>query len=522
MKSLNLYSDKLPRQTRGSFAYWGLAILVACLYAVLSGLTPLAYDDWTFMGNWRDDAMGGYEFSFSAWKRYYFFIRDYDNGRIANALSPFSTMFSPWKELFPVFTGFLLAGSIVVLQRLSSSPSRKYSPFWLALTWILIIVALPWRNNLFVRDYSLNYIWGTAVTLVFLLLLRRVCTSPKSNIGSLVACFILAFLAGGWHEGFAVPTLFGLALLALVRRFRLPPLFYILSVVYLLSTLLFMLSPGLMGRARDAVGHDHTFPSLRVYFIVIVDVILLILLLLTRRRFRMESRDISFLTVSSGILVAGFLLGMFTTGTPRSYFWPDMAATGIAVRLSGYLLSSSSRIPSFARLRLLMPATILLIVVSTMQTLGTIYWQYRYSREAERIVELIRKSKSGSVFYDVTLPPHAPFYTLDIPVAHLWQSGFNAVALQSYFMTPMLGVVPTRLSNFTYDKAQPVEGSRPAVIYEGLIVAPFERLDTTASAIMPVSIKADFQLPQRHLEGYFLATPFITEKGDTLLHYLPL
>ena len=121
---------------------------MAALYALLSFFTPYYLDDWTFMGNWRDDA-ANQGFSWAGWWRYYTYIRGYDNGRIANALSPISTMFSPWKDIFPWVTGLLVALSAVMLQRLATG-SR--SVLYLSICWILMIVGLPWNDTIFVRD----------------------------------------------------------------------------------------------------------------------------------------------------------------------------------------------------------------------------------------------------------------------------------------------------------------------------------------------------------------------------------
>lgn len=461
----------LLRHGRGSlYSFWGLALLIAAIYSLLSFLTPYYLDDWTFMGNWRDDAANS-GFSISGWWKYYLFIRGYDNGRIANAMSPISTMFSPWKELFPIFTGCLAAAVAILLQRLATG---RRSAAFLSFTWALMIIGLPWHDTLFVRDYSLNYIWAAALTLAFLFSLKHITRSP----GIFGLSILLAFLAGGWHEGFAVPSLCGLGLLMLVRRFRLPARFYIATAVYLASTLLFMLSPGLISRAVNEVSRDDNGRLLLRPLVIIVLDAILFTILFCRYLFKNSDRSLRNLlkilgspvmTVAGGIVIAGFAIGLLTVNTSRSYFWPDMGAIAIGIHLLNRIL------PDTGRWKLCRQwAAVVITLACVAQSVAVIIWQSRYAHETEEIMALLDKSPSGTVFYDTKLPEKAPAYTLGIPVDNAWRNPYHYRALWSYYITPVIGVVPTSLRTATKENSESdTLGLRIPDYIDGEIVYPF-------------------------------------------------
>lgn len=477
----------LLRESRGSlYCYWGLAFLMATLYALLSYLTPLYLDDWIFMAVWRDDVDGGYEFSWRTWADYFLYIRGFDNGRIANALSPISTMFSPWKEIFPILTGICVAISAVLVQRFATG---RRSIFALSITWILMIVGLPWIDTMFVRDYSLNYLWASAVTLIFLWFLRAVCHGRKL----LAPSILLALIAGGWHEGFASATLCGLALLAIIRKFRMPWNFYALVCVYLLSDLLFMLSPGLIRRAAEVVTtNDHSVVHLRIAAIIILDLFLAVVLIILSitgksRKQRLKRLQSVFcapsIIVSIGIIAGGFAIGFLSTNTLRSFFWPDLAAVMLAVRF----IVEICKMADLSRLAFRL-GSIMIIAACIAQTIYATVWQARYKRETDEIMALLDKSATGTVFYDIKLPASAPRLTMGIPVSNAWHNEFHYRLLWSYYMTPVIGVVPTAMRNATAAETEP----------------------DTIGLTMPDYIDGKLKIP------------FISEKGDTLIYNLCL
>ena len=473
----------LLRYVRGSlYCYWSVALLIAVLYSLLCFFIPYYLDDWTFMGNWRDDAANE-GFSLEGWWRYYHFIREYDNGRIANALSPLSTIISPWKDLFPWISGVLVACSAVMIQRLSTG---RQSIFYLSITWLLMIIGLPWSDTIFVRDYALNYIWAAAVTLLFICTLKALCSGRKVFI----AAIILAILAGGWHEGFALPSLCGLGVLVLVRKFRFPSKFYIVILVYILAAFAFLLSPGLIARAGKAVLQDNHSLLLKRPIVIITISFLLFSALVLKKYLSKDGKNLrrifnsNLFIVGSGIMISGFLLGFFSTNTLRSYFWPDTAAIALSIYFIKKLVNTGKSVSYRHNRRISAAVSAVIILACTAQTTAALVWQTKYARETDEIMALLDKSESGTVFYDRKLPPKAPKYTLGIPVDNAWDNQFHYRALWSFYITPVISVVPTALRTSTRAETEP---------------------DTIS-----------LRIPD-YIDGY-MVYPYVSECGDTLLY----
>ncbi len=128
--------------------------VIAAVYAVIAYIVPLALDDYVFIDTYTNalpDPRS--DFSLRRWVAFASIVRCEDNGRLANILSPVSTLFTS-KWLYAVITGCVTAALVWLLARLAKGDK----PDWrlLAAVWAVVLVALPWRNNFFFYDYELN------------------------------------------------------------------------------------------------------------------------------------------------------------------------------------------------------------------------------------------------------------------------------------------------------------------------------------------------------------------------------
>ena len=94
------------------------------------------------MLNWKENA-GTEDFSFNGWCNYYVFTRGADDGRIVNALAIFTSKFSPFKQIFPLFNGIMTATLIILCQRIICFGKKCDNIFWLVLTWFCCLVFVP-------------------------------------------------------------------------------------------------------------------------------------------------------------------------------------------------------------------------------------------------------------------------------------------------------------------------------------------------------------------------------------------
>lgn len=520
MSRLNKSRQRLLRTyVPGQFEYWGMAWLIALLYSILCFVTPYFRDDWIFIDKWMDDINGGQDFSFSKLWDFFVFIRGYDNGRIANILSPISTIFSPIKDIFPVLTGIIIALTAVLVQK---AVCKNKSSFLLAVTWALMIIGLPWKNYLFTRDFSLNYIWAAFFTILFLITVRQG-TRQKWPWSIFLTSIILAIIAGGWHEGFAYPTACGLGLMILVRKFRFSIKFYVVFIIYIIAATLFFVCPGMISRTQNEVNGSLVFPTMAIVIIQIALCVFIVICLCLKQGRKILSKAIhsDIVIVCVGIIISGLLLAMVAKGAPRSYYWPNLAAIAILVYLINkwlkYLIGKNTKIFN----PVLITLSGLLVIGCAIQTIGVIIWQSRYTEDWNNIISLLEDSESGTVYYDFPYPGRSPKYTLSIPMDNLWTSPWDTeIHLRSFIHKPMLGVVPTKLRNASLENGISIEGNIELKMYNTFLISRYEKFSDKHLTITPEYRAIQYVTPEgENKEGIFIAIPFLTEKGDTLLYY---
>lgn len=482
----------------------GILLLISCLYTLFSFWTPEAYDDWVFMAEWRD-VNGGKPLTLSALYDFWKDIRLYDNGRIANVLSPLSTVYSPWKEIFPILTGIFVAG-IVVFTAFFSFGKKCLSPFLISVVWVPVLLLLPWRNSLFVADYSLNYIWATIVTMSFMVSVVW-CERHGWNIYNFVLCLILAFIAGGWHEGFAVPTLAGFVLYTL-KRLRFSSQWYIVGIFYGAVTLSFYFCPGLLARTQEQMGgfaFGMSYLKMAFDFLAVMALVMLVGLtavIPSLRKYLREAWCNIWFVTGSGIVAVGTVLSLLFTHQPRSSFWPDLFAI-IMIFILTRPLWMRLKMSSFGSF-----LTALALCICAIPMYYALIWQYELYRESKSILTDLEKSESGTVFHNIIKGSDIPMAALKMTNHPAWVTDFNHTSLKNYTGKPYVAVVPTVLGNpSSYASESYLEGNADAMLIGNAVVLPYD-----AGKIRSENVEIELK-DGRGLRVIALILPYMTPMG---------
>lgn len=146
---------------------WAIIVAMAVVHTLMMVWSPWQLDDFVFLALYHDYSGGSDEFSFEGFFGLMRFIRRFDNQRLANVASPLSTAIQPWCAIFPYLTGIVSGALLLMVTRLWRL-TRNYA-LGTAVAWLLIATLLPWHNDMFVRDYSLNYVYGATITLAFII-----------------------------------------------------------------------------------------------------------------------------------------------------------------------------------------------------------------------------------------------------------------------------------------------------------------------------------------------------------------
>ena len=431
-----------------AIAVWLLLFVIAAIYALTSCWTSVALDDWMFMSEWNNvngEKDLGISTLFDFWKR----IRIGDNGRLANVASPMFSLFSPWKYLFPIITGLwvafiILASSVIAFGR------KLVNLLTLSGLWFGLILVLPWRNQLFVNDYSLNYIWGAGLTLAFMLYVVKM-EKAGWNDWTLIGGLLIAFIAGGWHEGFAVATICGFLLLTIVRGGRFSRSWYAVGIFYGLVTIFFYLCPGMLHRTAREMGAAAIGASplkLVIDFFPVGIAVFMILAAVIIPAYRRAVNPIlrsRWFVICLGTMLAGSLLSLIFTHQPRSVFWPDLMAILIIFMLLRPLFSACSKSIFNYYLALILTCCCLLPFSAILP------WQYKFYQESNEILEMMESEESGTVFYDLIPQGSVPAHALNVARNNVWVSDYQYRALKEFNGKDFPAVVPTELDLSSYE-----------------------------------------------------------------------
>lgn len=525
-------------RSRPAFSYIWISVsilfVIAAVYAMLSIWTPLAYDDWVFMAEWRN-ANGDAGLSPGALLRFWKDIRLYDNGRLANTFSPLSTMFSPWKEIFPYLTGVFAAGVVGLTTFFSfgkgtvNSLRNSLRPLYVAVAWVAVFFFLPWRNSLFVADYSLNYIWAAFFTMIFMYYVIWG-ESKGWNIGRFVLALVLAFIAGGWHEGFAVPTVVGFIIYtfnvwltrpdipATLREpgrkdiFFFSPQWYLIGFFYAAVAAVFLFCPGVLSRSQRQFGVENLGLSYLKLFFDFLPVLFLMCLVAfmvivpTLRKFLREAWRTPWFVVGSGIVVTGTLLSLLFTHQPRSAFWPDLMALVMIFILTAPIWRwlKDSRFNGYL--------AALALAVCMLPAYYVLSWQYELSKESESIISKMEKSESGTVYHDIIQGSDLPFLTLKMTNSPAWVTDFHYHGLKEFYGKPYPAVVPTELADTL--KTEKLKGDVGALKAGGSIILPYETPD-------PLTLPAHIVLRDgEETDAMALSLPFLSASGRPMTYVL--
>lgn len=500
----------------GKLAYILIVALIVCLYSFLTYATPLFTDDWMFMKNWKEHA-GISEFSFKGWWNYYAYTRAIDNGRISNALAVFTSLFSPYKELFPLLNGVMMALLIILCQKISSFGKDVNKVSGLSVSWFCCLVFLPW-TPLFEADYSLNYIWAAVVNLGFLYYLLK---NEKHgwSIRSLVLCLVLGLIAGGWHESFSVESICGLGLIIIVRNRRLSRNFYILFLSYVFAAAIFGYSEGMRSRFQWEFLSTLSLPVKRVLFIWgALGVVAAICLF--NRTWRRRSREIFKSPVSLcciGIAAAGYVVAILTRNEERSFFWPNCA---LIILLMHILTDCMPKFFRSVQEKYPIILMLTLIVFCSWQTIWAISVQYRFKEVWNGLYHKLEGSASGIVYCNPSdFDYRISRFMLIRPVGTELTNAWNNETLWMYFRTPFISFIPESLRDIGLDDDE-LAADDDVVLKNGFLVAKYSPGAVRSNPRLPYFVNLKMKLKSgEDVTETVLASPFVstTNDSDTLM-----
>lgn len=510
------------------------------IFTVLTVHVPLGLDDYVFKVEYLTANNGSSDFNLGALLRYEAAVRAVDNGRISNWLSPLSTTIQPLATMFPYLTAAMLTAVLIMAARWSC-PGRWRSLTAMALMWLMMVVWLPWHNTIFLADYSLNYIWGAAVTLGFVSLMVLI-NRRGWHWWQLALMMPAAVVAGGWHEGFAIPACAGLLVLTFTagckdnaevttacgtaaRPLR-PPFrwsrcgwqWWLVGVVYGLSALAFALSPGMLNRAGREAGNGIMMPwfkILMVHFLFFATAGLFISMSTVRsgRRIIVRAWQLTWFKLAAVMAVTSMLFALVFVARPRTVFLPNLCCSIVLLNVFYLWLDRRS-----ARWWMWIGRAAAAVWVLCMVQGGyAAYWQGKYYDESEAITAAVDRSATGTVFYDVIQPVELPLATMYMPPRANWLENIQYYGYRQLTGKPYTAVVPTDLR---FARGGDAAGLIPGTMQLRNLNSSYY-VDYCPQEDSMASLEYDITLADGSVHRlYTQFIPFISEPGDTLYYMI--
>lgn len=434
----------MEKAERHSVLTNGAVLLVMGLAMLLLNLCTFVYsDDYPYAFYLHTDGLidrarpiGGIVDILQSQYHHYFLA----NGRLfANGLVQWF-MFLDNRFVFGICNTFIFIGYVLFLQKVSERRGRNYS--LLIMTLLLVLLRAFGETQLWMSG-ALNYLWAGFMNLVFLYCMR--CCKDSSWLKTYGLLLPLSLLAGWWQEVFSVSI--GMALLTRIlyrwyrgQKWERIPL--MMSVAYLVGTLLLVLAPGTIDRmGRDGMDTGYMLSHLGkniLYVLMALRITWFALVIAVVRHFRKQQslgefyRQNRFLLVAimTGIL---FLMLLGRVAQPRAFFGVETLAILLVLRqLSPWPKAIST----------------LLALVS----LGVYVFVLQISWKNYQTMQAFRKEvmKPGeNIFFDLPHYSAAQAHYLGSLLELNHHSGCFPLEA-SYYHKPMLRVLPRRLYQELY------------------------------------------------------------------------
>lgn len=198
---------------KGKRIYEIITAIISVLFGVMFLITPMCGDD-----NWYLGGTTGSTWSTEALRTTWNTVSNLwyvTNGRVGNLVSALFLAFLP-RWVWAMIMSISLWGIFYIGPRLANTR-------WLSIgsgLWIIgVSLVFPWPDFMFSIMFSLNYLPTLILGLLsfYWFTSRYGDSSEVCNWSVTIGCFLVAMLAGWWHEGFGVPMLCACGIYGITR-----------------------------------------------------------------------------------------------------------------------------------------------------------------------------------------------------------------------------------------------------------------------------------------------------------------
>lgn len=428
---------------RNTIAFLILTVCFGIYYGLFSFFTPFMGDCVLFVRDYRVINGGDESLSISGLWNFMAEMRAMDNCRLDNLIY-MAVQLTQSHTAAAVAAGISAMLLSLGAWLLMGKRLGALMPFLAT-----VMLLMPWREATMALCNYMNTMLPAAVTLLFLHIFLSCGAMSRRRMA---AAAVFALIAGAIHEGYSCSILAGIAVMAAMRRFRLPRQQWILGGVYALGALFLITAPGMLMRVAARGEVSVTIKGTLTMMMPVAAFIAVIAAAICFRSGRSRLAAVfgsnPGIILTTGLIASGWIALAHGIENPRALWIPCLYAAVLMAELAAPL---ASRVP--------MAATAAALGAAGAFGVQQIAIQRSISIREDFIAAEMARSAHGTVFmdYDIDLPRTAmlqPLKNVWLDDLHLWSVNIDRRRGEIF------SVVPDTLRHLTAAQTAAINSGR--------------------------------------------------------------
>ncbi len=495
-------------------------IICVLLLGMMFMLVPIECDDFVYGAEFNELSKGGLTLQeyIDFFKWHYHDM----NGRLGDKLQPLFMLFPKW--VYVIFTTILMYGMLLLASKLTGESHESKNQIGILLTSLLVLF-LPWNDNMFTIAYSFNYIW--LITFALVLIIKFF--APPSKLWQQIIIYFLAIFVSSSHELFCIAIGFAMVSYLILNIRKINWYRTIFLIAWGIGGLFIYSSYGFRHRYFTAVdvyeGEIGTLMFIienpQITFLILAFCATLIVSLLFKRfRANLNKESVSMLVFYSVIIFLNIVIVHLSFRDPRVYFVANFfSAVGLVyiIKLWNY--------PIKKWVSNIITSIIAILVISHM--IVAIYWQMKIFKQYNDIKTLWVQTHNDVIYYDLVFLDDIPAIALSKPNGIEFQTLFYRKEFVIFYggdiKVNKLGIIPTVLKDFRLDKAEKISSESNIYYYKDCLISDkpyYNRYKNRDVEHVSLNIKFDDGDKVEKVDGFY--QEFKDLSGNILYYWQPI
>ncbi|MBQ7854566.1 MAG: hypothetical protein IJ352_06030 [Muribaculaceae bacterium] len=451
----NIYSNK----------YLG-AIICTLLCVAFYGLYAYAHyvnDDYYYLFPFYDYKINGASLNFSEvllWLGEQVNL----NLRLSNQISILLLLLPHW--VCDVLSVIIMGAMVVGLMKMLKI--RKVLSLSMALLLSLLVLVLPWYDQILCINFRINYVWSSAIVILYLYLFISYCKDWR--LYKKVLFWGISIIASMFHEGAITPLFFGLIAQYLLSKKSLTKMQILSLVIVAIGIIILLFTPGFSSRI-DSSLHWRSIKSYLLYMcgynLPSLIFILLVIYALIRGYYRkMLEHNIPIYFVAA---IVGCGIFMISPVIRASWFPTLFSIIGFVVLLKDVFA---------VRVKYKNTLTIAMYSIIFCHLGASCYYSKIIYSEWEAIAAKYEKGVDANYYSPITLEKDIPLITLGKAYGfrhQCWGNNIMSHTAHFYKVDRKVLAVPADLESVDKSQLEKIGGDNPFYWYGHYILMPKEK-----------------------------------------------